>query len=98
MGPSTELAASPAWKEGSSGASLGRALAAAGGQVTSPCAIQTLQITQITLYPGAKALLGEGRFKLVASEHNKSKTRQRLQKSPRGSRRFYEPVIFTIIQ
>lgn len=42
--------------------------------------------------------LGEGQFKLVVSEHNKLKTRQRQLKSPRGNQRFYEPVIFTIIQ
>lgn len=65
---------------------------------TSPHAIQTLQITLITLRPGATSLLGEGRFKLVASEHNKLKTRQRQLKSPHGNQWFYEPVIFTIIQ
>lgn len=43
-------------------------------------------------------MLGEGRFKLVASEHNKLKTRQRQLNSPRGDQRFYEPVILTIIQ
>lgn len=69
-----------------------------GGQATSPGAIQALQITQITLQPRATSLLGEGRLKLVASEHNKLKTRQRLLNGPRGNQRFYEPVIFTIIQ
>lgn len=51
-----------------------------------------------SLHPGATSLMGEGSFKLVVSKCNKLKTRQRLCNSPRGNQRFYEPVIFTIIQ
>ena len=44
-----------------------------------------------SLHPGATSLLGEGSFKLVASEHNKLKTRQRLCNSPVGTSGFMSP-------
>ena len=42
MGPGAELAPGPGHRQGSRGVSQ------AGGQATSACAIQTLQITQVT--------------------------------------------------
>ena len=62
-----------------------------GGRPPPPCHPDFANHPNNSLHPGATSLLGEGSFKLVASEHNKLKTRQSCATAPVGTSGFMSP-------